>query len=200
MRRLAATIRHARALSGLWRYFWASFFSLSAINTVLVFMGIYAKKVMGLTLEQMIPFFVFSQTFAVAGALVFGRLIPRWGSKRTLTWIWCGWMAALVLVAASPSMRWLWVAGPVIGFCLGSTWATSRVLITELAPKEQLAEMFGLAGLFARASSIVGPLLWGVLVWDPSRYRVAVLSLVGLLMIGILLLRRVPDPRMSVDQ
>ncbi len=197
MQRLATTIRHARALSGLWRYFWAAFFSLSAINTVLVFMGIYARKVMGLTLEQMIPFFVFSQMFAVAGSLVFGRLIPRWGSKRTLSWIWCGWMAALVLVAASSSMRWLWIAGPVIGFCLGSTWATSRVLITELAPKEQLAEMFGLAGLFARASSILGPLLWGVLVWDPARYRIAVLSLVGLLMIGILLLRRVPDPRVE---
>ena len=193
--RLTVTVRSARALGGLWRYFWAAFFSLNAINTVLVFMGVYAKKIIGFTEAQMIPFFVFSQMFAMAGSLSFGQMIPRWGAKRTLGWIWAGWMAALGLLAVSPaSVGWLWVAGPLIGFCLGSTWATSRVLIMELSPKDQLAEMFGLAGLFARASSVIGPLLWGLLVWDPSRYRLAILSLTGLLAIGLALLQRVPEP------
>ena len=196
--RLAITIRAARALSGLWRYFWAAFFSANAINTVLVFMGVYAKRVLGFSDRQMIPFFIFSQVFAMAGAIVFGQVVPRLGAKRTLAWIWCGWMAALGLVALSPGVRWLWVAGPLIGFCLGSTWATSRVLVVELSPKDQLAEIFGLAGLFARASSILGPLLWGLLVWDSSRYRAAVLVLIGLLAVGLLLLRRVPDPRVGM--
>jgi MFS-type transporter involved in bile tolerance (Atg22 family) len=101
-------------------------------------------------------------------------------------------MVALGLVAVNPSVQWLWIAGPLIGFCLGSTWATSRVLVLELSPKDQVAEMFGLAGLFARASSILGPLLWGVLVWDPSQYRHAILMPIGLLAIGLWLLRRVP--------
>jgi UMF1 family MFS transporter len=193
--RLAMTVRSARALSGLWRYLWAAFFSLNAINTVLVFMAIYTRRVMGFTESQMIRFFVFSQVFSIAGSLVLGRLIPRWGAKRTLSRIWLGWTAALGLVAVGPSAQWLWIAGPLIGFCLGSTWATSRVLIMELTPKDQLAEMFGLAGLFARASSILGPLLWGLLVWDPSRYRHAILLLMGLLAIGLWLLRSVPSPR-----
>ena len=192
--RLAVTIRSAKAFSGLWRYFWAAFPTLNAINTVLVFMGLYTRKVMGFTEDQVIRFFVFSQLFSVAGSLVFGKLVPRWGAKRTLTVIWFGWLAALGLVAVSPAGRWIWVAGPIIGFCLGSTWATSRVLIVELSPKDQLAEMFGLAGLFSRASSILGPLLWGVLVWDPSGYRMAILPLIGLVAIGLVLLRRVPYP------
>ena len=193
--RLRLTLRSVRAYAGLWRFFLASFFSLNAINTVLVFMGVYARRVMGFTLGQLISFFLFSQVFAIAGSLVFGQVIPRWGAKRTLAWIWFGWMAALALVAMSPSSRWLWVAGPLIGFCLGSTWATSRVLVVELSPKDQLAEMFGLAGLFARLSSVIGPLVWGLLVWDPARYRQAVLLLIGLLAVGLALLRRVPSPR-----
>jgi MFS-type transporter involved in bile tolerance (Atg22 family) len=64
----------------------------------------------------------------------------------------------------------------------------------ELSPKGQLAEMFGLAGLCSRASTLIGPLLWGLVVWDPSRYRHAVVMLIGLLAIGIWLLRRVPYP------
>lgn len=192
--RLASTVRSARSLSALWRFFWASFFSLSAINTVLVFMVIYMKRVAGFTQEQIIRFFVFSQLFAVAGSLVFGRMIPRWGAKRTLGWIWTGWLGALSLAAADPSGPWLWVVGPLIGFCLGSTWATSRVLLVELSAKDRLAEMFGLAGLFARASSVLGPLLWSLLVWDPARYRYALFLPMSLLAVGIWLLRRVPYP------
>ena len=192
--RLAMTIRSARSLSALWRYFRAAFFSLNAINTVLVFMVVYIKRVAGFTEAQVFHYFVFSQLFAIAGSLVFSRFIPHWGAKHTLSWIWCGWIGALALVALSPLIRWLWLVGPLIGFFLGSTWATSRVLVMELSPKDQLAEMFGLAGFFARLSSIIGPLLWGILVWDPARYRHAVVMLIGLLAIGVWLLRRVPSP------
>ena len=103
-------------------------------------------------------------------------------------------MGALGIVAISPTNGWMWVAGPIIGFCLGSTWATARVLVTELSPKDQLAEMFGLVGLFARASSILGPLLWGLLVLNPARYHHAILLMIGLLAIGLWMLRQVPDP------
>ena len=193
--RMSRTLRSARALAGLWRYCWAAFFSLTAINTVLVFMGVYARTVLGFSVGRLIAFFVFSQLFAVAGSLSFGQVVARWGAQRTLTGIWGGWMAALALVAVAPSGGWPWVAGPVIGFCLGSTWATARVLVIELSPKDQLAEMFGLVGLFGRAAAILGPLLWGVVVWDPARYRPAVLMLVGQLAVGLWLLRGVPSSR-----
>jgi len=195
--RLAITIRSARAATGVWRYLWAWFFSSSAINAVLVFMAVYTKKVMGFTELQIIQFFVFSQVFAVAGSLVLGQAIPTWGAKRTLSYIWSGWAVALGLAAASPSIQWLWVVGPLIGFCLGSTWATARVLLIELSPKDQLAEMFGLAGLMGKLSSILGSVLWGLVVLDASRYRFAILSLIALLGIGLWLLRRVPSPTTS---
>jgi len=191
--RLGTTIRSARAMPGVWRYLWASFFSANAINTILTFMAVYTRKVAGFTEHQVIGFFLFSQSFAVAGSLVFSRLIPRWGAKRTLAVIWTGWLLALGGAAADPTMRWLWVVGPVIGFCLGATWATARVLILELSPKDRLAEMFGLAGLFARASSIIGPILWGILVWDGTGHRRAIVALMGMLAIGLWLLRGVPE-------
>ena len=192
--RLSITVRAARMQGAIWNFLWASFFSANAINTVLVFMAVYTRKVIGFTNEQLISFFLFSQAFSIAGAMVFGRTVRLWGAKRTLAVVWAGWIAALGLLAAAVSPRLLWVAGPITGFCLGSTWATARVLLVELSPKDQLAEMFGLAGLIARAASILGPLLWGLLVWDPSRYHAAILSLIGLLGIGLWLLSRVSLP------
>ena len=189
--RMAITVRQARGAGGAWTFLWAFFFSSNAINTVLVFMGIYAKKVLGLTEPEMIRFFVFSQAFAIAGALSLSQLMPWCGPKRTLTLIWIGWISALGVLTFFHVGHGLWVIGPVFGFCLGGTWATSRVLIVQLSPKDQLAEMFGLAGLFGRASSILGPMLWGAIVWDPTRYQYATGMLMVLLAIGLSLLRRV---------
>jgi UMF1 family MFS transporter len=192
MERLGATVRRAKMERGLWRYFWATFFSLNAINTVLVFMAVYTRRVVGFTEAELIRFFVFSQAFAIAGSLSFGRVMRHWGAKRTLIAIWLGWMGALALLVLQPSVRWLWGIGPLIGFCLGSTWATARVLLLELSPKDQLAQMVGLAGLFGRLSAVLGPLLWGLIVHDPARYRHAVVLMIGFLGVGAWLLRRVP--------
>jgi len=63
----------------------------------------------------------------------------------------------------------------------------------ELSPKDQLAEMLGLAGLFGRASAVLGPILFGALVWDPARYPQALLMLTGLLGLGLWVLRGVPS-------
>jgi UMF1 family MFS transporter len=177
----------------VWPFLWASFFSANAISTVLIFMAVYTKRVAGFTEPEVIRFFLFGQAFAVAGALAGGRLIPRWGARRSLAVIWAGWLAGLALIAWQIDVRWLWVAGPVIGFCLGPTWATSRVLLIELAPKERLGELLGLAGVVARASGILGPIVWGLLVWDPARSQVAVVAMMLLLVTGLVLLRRVPD-------
>lgn len=189
--RLGTTLRHARSYPALWRFFIASFFSLNAINTILVFMAVFTKRVLGFGEHDLIRFFLWGQAFAVLGALVFSRVIPVLGSKRTLMVIWAGWIGALALAGLSQDVRWMWAVAPLIGFCLGSTWSTSRVLIIELSPKGQLAEFLGLAGLLGRASSIFGPLLWGFLMLDPANYRVAILSLMGLLAMGVWLLRSV---------
>jgi len=194
-RRLVLTVRSAQSYGGLFRFFIASFFSLNAINTVLVFMAVYTKTVLRFSESELIRFFLWGQGFAVIGSLVFGRIIGWCGSKRTMAFIWLGWLGALLLAAVSPQAQWLWAIAPLIGFCLGSTWATSRVLIIELAPKDQLAELLGLAGLLGRVSAVLGPLLWGVIMWDPGRHRQALWALIGLLAIGLWIFRRVPDPR-----
>lgn len=192
--RLRHSVAWARTVPGVWRFLWASFFSANAISTVLTFMAVYTKRVAGFSEAEVIRFFLFGQAFAVLGALAGRWIIPRWGARRALAVIWTGWVAGLGLIAGRVDIRWLWIAGPVIGFCLGPTWATSRVMLIELAPKERLGELLGLAGVVARASSILGPILWGLLVWDPARSTHAVLAMMVLLLIGILLLQRVPNP------
>ncbi len=195
--RLGITLRLVKSEGYFWRYLWATFFSSCAINTILVFMAVYTKKVLGFTAGEVIRFFLFSQSFSLVGALVLSRLIPKIGAKNTLMAIWLGWIGALALVAASLSVRFLWIAGPVFGFCLGATWSTSRVLIIDLSAPEQVAEMLGLAGLVSRVASIVGPLIWGLIVFHPGHYRHAVIAQMALLAVGVWILKGVRLPAAS---
>ena len=192
--RLLDTLRQARAYPALCRFFIASFFSLNAINTILVFMGVYTKTALGFTEPQIIRFFLVGQGCAVAGSLLFSAVMTRLSARRTLMLIWGGWLVAIGLARIVNDARWLWVIGPVMGLCLGSTWATSRVLLTQLSPKDRLGEFFGLAGLLGRASSILGPLIWGLIVTDRARYHRAFEALMLMMAIGLWLLRRVPEP------
>lgn len=195
IRQFVMTIRQARMVPGVWWLFLASFFSLNAINTVLVFMAVYTKRVLGFSDSEMIRFFLIGQGSAVVGALVGARVIDRLGARPTLRLIWMGWTMALALAAWAPTPAWLWLISPLVGCCLGPTWATSRVLLIQLCPKTQTAEFLGLAGLLSRVSSIVGPLIWGVIVLDPTQYRQAMWVLVGLMIGGVLLLHHVPAPQ-----
>jgi UMF1 family MFS transporter len=62
--RLAMTLRSARALGDVLWFFGASFFSLSAISTILVFMAVYTRKVAGFTDLQVIRYFSISPPIA----------------------------------------------------------------------------------------------------------------------------------------
>ncbi|MBI4354738.1 MAG: MFS transporter [Candidatus Omnitrophica bacterium] len=195
IRQLGKTLRQSRTIPGVWWFFLASFLSLNAINTILIFMAIYTKRVLGFSDSEMIRFFLVGQGSAVLGALAGARVIDRLGAHRTLGFIWLGWTVALALAAWLVNPAWLWVIGPVIGCCLGPTWATSRVLLIQLCPKHQTAEFLGLAGLLSRVSSIIGPLIWGVIVLDPTQYRQAVWVLVGLMVMGVAVLQKVPKTK-----
>jgi UMF1 family MFS transporter len=192
---LHATWRLLRSIPGILRLLVASFFSLNAINTILVFMVVYTKKVLGFSEGEVIRFFLWGQLFAVAGSLLSARVIHAIGARRALQLIWTGWGVALGLVCLKKEAWWLWSIAPAIGLCLGATWSTSRVLLLELSPPEHLAQCLGVSGLLGRASSIIGPIVWGLIVLDPTRYRHALVALIGLLVVGLWIFRRVPDPR-----
>ena len=74
-----------------------------------------------------------------------------------------------------------------------------RLMLLRLAPPERIGEMFGLYGLVGKFSAVIGPILYGAIVstlldtMDRGAYQVAIASLFVLLVIGIAILRGVPE-------
>lgn len=197
-RKVKATLTHIREYPAFFNFLIAAFIALNAINTVMVFMSVYTKKVIGFTDSEIITFYVISTVFAILGSYATGFITDRFGSKRILSIVLGLWCISILLAAISFSKTMFWIVGPLAGICLGATWTSARVLVVDLSPPQMVGEVFGFYGLVGKSASIIGPLIWGLCVWafkflGISKYRLAMLTLLLFLGLGFIILQKVPN-------
>jgi UMF1 family MFS transporter len=195
--RVAATIRKLRGLPGLARFLCAHFLYTDAVNTVVLFMALYATKVGGFTSPEVTRLLALSTVFAIAGAFGSGPLIDRIGAKRALYVALACWVTALGLALGAQGKGPLWLVGPITGIALGALWSADRVAMFRLSPPEALGEFYGIYGMIGRFAAITGPLVWGAVVYaledrGTFAYRAAIGALLVMLLAGAWVLRRIP--------
>ena len=78
----------------------------------------------------------------------------------------------------------------MIALVLGGTQALSRSLFSKLIPKEKESEYFSFYEISERGTSWVGYFLFSFALDMTDSYRVAILSLVILFVVGGILLKR----------
>lgn len=127
------------------------------------------------------------------GGVVSGAIADKMGHKRTLMILLFGWIILLPLIGFATNFVLFIIATSLMGFWFGSGWAVSRSLMSCIAPKGKHNLAFAFFGLVERASALVGPLAWGLIVsglvpLGSYRYRIAALSLVIFVVLGILAL------------
>jgi len=199
--RLFKTILHIRQNKALTRFLICIFLCLNAVNTVVVYMGVYAKRVMGFSDSNIIYFMIFSILFAIAGSYGFGYLTDRLGSKRTLGQVIKLWCLALLFAIIAVYDWMFWIVGPLIGIALGGFWVSTRIMLIKLVPREKIGQMFGLLGLVNILSYIPGTILWGMITTfvfsGPSvfKYRIALFSVLGFMFAGYRKFRYLADPQ-----
>ncbi len=207
------TLKSGHRYPGLLRFLIGRAFYTDAINTVILFMSLYTVNVAiatGLTKgdgQQKAQLVLMSAiTAAILGGILWGFVVDRIGSKRTLTIVLSGWIATFILAAFVGFMHlhigWLFVVACAAGICLGGTWASDRPLMLRLTPPDRVGEFYGLYGMVGRFSAVTGPLLWGGTTWltvERAHMPVvrgeafAILSLLAMMLVAFSILRRVSD-------
>ncbi|MEX2280038.1 MAG: MFS transporter, partial [Acidimicrobiia bacterium] len=98
------------------------------------------------------------------------------------------WVAAILLgVFASVTSRPELARGigAMGGLALGATWAADRVVMIRVSPPEHLGEFYGLYATVGRFATILGPLVWALIVDGLGLGRnVAMLALAALVAAG----------------
>ncbi|HKX75441.1 MAG TPA: MFS transporter [Acidimicrobiia bacterium] len=191
---LVSSWRRAATVPGVVRFLCGRFLYTDAINTLIGgFLAIFVLRELRLTEAETTRVLGLAIFAAIAGGLLGGRLVHYWGSLATLRRVLLLWVAALilgVLAAASGLTPLIWAVGALGGAALGMTWASDRVVMLELSPPAHLGEFYGLYATVGRFATIVGPLVWALVVdvlgWGR---RLALLVLAGFILAGWAVLR-----------
>jgi MFS transporter, UMF1 family len=203
---LRTTVAHAREVPGLLRFLVARFFYTDPVNTVIVIMSVFAVQAIGMTAADVNLLLLGLTIAAVLASFGWGYLVERIGPKQTLVYVLLSWCVGLLIAGAILEFPTFLVAGLLLGSGLGGVWTSDRVFMLRLSPPERIGEFFGLYGLAGKFSAVTGPVLYGSIVsvllnagWGKSAYQVGILSFLILMVVGLVLLRGVPEPPAEAD-
>lgn len=182
----------------------AYFFINDALATAIAMMQPYATTVVGFEASAFLVVFMVATLFSIVGALVFGFINQKNGSKPTFSIIGII-LATAITIAALPLPMWtFWLAASMFGIAMGSVWVVSRTIIIELAPDGREGQFFGLFAFSAKMSAIVGPFIYGTITLVLSDLgtvasRIAITSLLLMVLIGLYFHSKVklPTPKSS---
>jgi MFS transporter, UMF1 family len=196
---VAHTLRDAKRHPGALAFILASFLYQDAVGTIVSFMAVYAVKAMGFAAGSEIKLFLILTIPAIFGSYIIGRLVDRFGAKRTLVGIVLSWIGLLIAMVLVPTQGAFWLVGLGIGLIFGGVPTAERPLLLTLVPEAEAGRFFSLMLLSARAAAVAGPLVWAATVdgLEPRigtglAYRAAVLTVAVMFALSLLLLRRVP--------
>jgi len=200
-RKIWDSLSNTKKYPGVRRFLVAKFFYEDAIQTVIIFMAVYAQKVMGFSKTDTTTFFIAVIPSAIVGSAIFGIITDHLGPKKTLTLVLIGWTASLALLICTMNTLIFWIIGALIGIFMGSTWTSARPLLISLVPKNMLGEFFGLYSLSGKLAAIFGPIVWAIVVYAFDsfgvvvQYKSAITALTIMIIIGLIILQKVPNYR-----
>ncbi len=183
--------------------------------SLFAFGGIYAAGTFGWHTIQIGTFGIILAIAGTLGAWLGGKLDDFLGPKRVIA----GSMLILllsiiaILLVDKDSILFIPVAPPapggplfsgaaeraylvlgcLIGAAGGPLQAASRSLLVHMAPKDRVAQYFGLFALTGKVTSFIGPLLIGVVTAVTASQKAGMAMLVLFFIAGLALLARVRD-------
>jgi len=179
------TLHDLRKYPGVLRYFIGDLLIKDAVNTVVVFMAVYAEAVVGFHDAEKVKLFLFSTGVAVPGSILFGWLADRIRAKRALQIAILGWICVLTAGVLFTDKTSFYIIGASLGVFLGAVWTTTRPLLNTLVPEEKMGQFYGLYAFSGKAAAVIGPLLWGIVAlvgkadWPLGKATLAIVSALG---------------------
>ena len=212
LRRTLAELPKQRSMAA---FLLANMIYTDGLVSLFAFGGIYAAGTFGWNTIQIGSFGIILAIAGTFGAWLGGKLDDSLGPKRVITGSMLILLLAVIaiLLVDKDSILFVKVAAPVpdgalfaaaaeraylvlgclIGAAGGPLQAASRTLLIRMAPKDRIAQYFGLFALTGKVTSFVGPLLIGILTAVTESQKAGMAVLVLFFVAGLVLLARVRD-------
>ncbi len=159
------------------------------LSTLVYFTSIFAATTLQMKTTEILVSFLFVQLVGVPATIIFCNLSEKLGYMRVFVasvvlWIILG--VAFVIVSTTIQF---YILAFFVGLVIGTTPAMARAIISSfLENRSDSAEIFGFNALSSRASSILGPLVFGAISSITGSQRMGLFSLVIFFSLGLLIL------------
>lgn len=182
---LVSSWRHEREIP---RFLLAYYLLNDAMVTVLYFTAIFMKSTFGLSMQEILVLSLVFQLVAIPATIFFGWLGDRWNQHGAIYLTLLIWTLVLALMAVAEGQYAPLAIAITLGLVLGSTQSLLRSMYSQMIPPDRSGEYFGFHALAGRASSALGPLLFGLVSVMAGSQRLAMASLGLFLLAGVVIL------------
>jgi len=192
-------VKKSRSLPEAMKFLAAYLLYNDGVQTVISISAIFAANELGMESTQLILVILMIQFVAFFGALGFGKVAEKFGTKQTILFslvIWSGVTiyaflgmksTALVLGIEQRQLEF-WLLGFVLALVLGGSQALSRSLFSQMIPKDQEAEFYSFYEISERGTSWLGTLTFGIVNQMFNSLRLGILSIIFFFIAGLILL------------
>ena len=196
---LKDTFKGISSYRKVYRFLIARLFFNDGLITIFALGGVYAVGTLYFTFEEVMMLGIVLNLCACAGSFLFGYIEDKIGANKVINISLLVLIFATLIAYHSPDTthpkEWFWVAGVLLGLMVGPNQSCSRSLMSRLTPKEKQIEFFGFFALTGKATSFLGPMLFGIITKFYSQ-QMALWVVIILLLIGLILFNR-PDVKQA---
>ncbi len=185
------TLGDLRKHRSVFSFLLSMFFVTNAINAVIVFLFLFAKQQINLSVKAFFIVYTIQSVGALVGSMIAGRATDRFGSRRVLLWSIWAWILVIILLLFVNGYTMFVIAGTLGGAALGAVWTAQRPKLLEMVQHAHAGQFFGFLELTNKFSGILGPIMFGALVHF-ANYTAALLSLLLFFGAGLFFMRGVP--------
>jgi UMF1 family MFS transporter len=191
-------LRLARELAGypdLLRFLLAFLLYNDGIQTIIAIAAIFASAELGLNTATILGCYLMIQFLAMPATMLTARLAARWGARRTVIMTLIVFALITMYASLMRSAVEFWILGAAVSLVLGGSQALSRSLYAGLVPPARSAEFFSFFAISSKFASVLGPLVFALLIDLTGSNRLAIFSLTGFFVVGLWLLSGVDIDR-----
>ena len=172
----------------------ARLFYNDALITIFALGGIYAVSSLDFSFSEVMTLGIVLNVAAGIGSFVFGYIEDVIGVKKTINITLIVLIFSTLLAIIAPETNFpkevFWFSGILIGLMVGPNQSCSRSLMSKITPRNKLNEFFGFFAFSGKATSFIGPLLFGLISTFYSQ-QIALWVVVFLFVIGLFLFNRI---------